>query len=113
MIGEFPDRWVLQVGAAQVARWQALTDDDRHAALMVLTACRIWRFAETRTHCPETRTHCPKSAAGRWALRRDPMLRAVRTALRQRLGDPAPIEPTDIRHVLTIARAKVATTQSL
>ncbi len=50
-IGEVPDRWVLQVGDAQLASWQLLTADARNAALMVLTACRIWRFSEERRYC--------------------------------------------------------------
>ena len=103
VIGEVPDRWVLRVGDAQLARWQALTDDAGHAALMVLTACRIWRFSEQRIHCS-------KSAAGTWALERDASLRAVRAALRQRSGEDARIEPSDISRVLEIARTSVATT---
>lgn len=103
LIGAVPHRWVLGVGDAQLARWQALTDDAEHAVLMVLTACRIWRFSEA---C----SHCSKSEAGAWALERDPSLRAVRAALRQRAGDPTPIEPADIARLLTIARARVAAT---
>jgi Nucleotidyltransferase domain len=57
VIGQVPDDWVLIVGDAQLARWQSLTDDAPHAALMVLTACRIWR-------CSEERTHSSKAAAG-------------------------------------------------
>jgi nucleotidyltransferase-like protein/aminoglycoside adenylyltransferase-like protein len=104
LIGEVPDRWVLCVGDAQLARWQALTDDARHAMLMVLTACRTWRFAVTGSHCS-------KSAAGAWALTRDPSLQAVRAALRQRAGDPAHIEPADIGRLLTIARARITASQ--
>ena len=72
---------------------------------MVLTACRIWRFSEERRHCS-------KSAAGAWALTRDPSLRAVRGALRQRAGDFVRIEAADIGRLLTIALAKVAATQA-
>jgi hypothetical protein len=103
LIGAVPHRWVLGVGDAQLARWQALTDDAQHAVLMVLTACRIWRFSET---C----SHCSKSEAGTWALKRDPSLQAVPAALRQRAGDPARIEPADIARLLTIARARIAAT---
>jgi predicted nucleotidyltransferase len=104
LIGEVPDQWLLRLGDAQLARWQALTHDTRHAALMVLTTCRIWRFSETRSHCS-------KSEAGRWALTCDPSLQAVRGALRQRTGDPMPIQPADIGRLLTIARAQVAATE--
>jgi Domain of unknown function (DUF4111)/Nucleotidyltransferase domain len=101
LIGEIPNGWVVRVGDEQLARWQALTGDARHAVLMVLTACRIWRFAETRSHCS-------KSEAGAWALTRDPSLHAVRAALRRRAGDSARIEPADIARLLTIARAETA-----
>jgi hypothetical protein len=103
LIGAVPHRWVLRVGDAQLARWQALTDDAQHAVLMVLTACRIWRFGETRSHCS-------KSEAGAWVLTRDPSLQAVRAALRQRAGDPTRIGPADIARLLTIARARIAAT---
>jgi hypothetical protein len=49
---------------------------------MVLTACRMWRFAVEEVHCSKAR------AAG-WALARDPSLTAVRQALRQYEQDPA------------------------
>jgi hypothetical protein len=101
VIGEVADDWVLTAGDAQLARWQSLTDDARHAALMVLTACRIWRFSEERTHCS-------KAAAGSWALARDPSLTAVRDALRQRAGDPVRIAPTEIGRLLRIVRTHIA-----
>ena len=101
LIGEVPDSAVLRTGDAQLARWQELTDDAPHAVLMVLTACRIWRFAETRSHCS-------KSEAGVWALARDPALQAVRSALAQRRGGSAPIAPDDIRRLLAVVRAKIA-----
>jgi 3-mercaptopyruvate sulfurtransferase SseA len=103
LIGAVPHRWVLGVGDAQLAHWQALADDAQHAVLMVLTACRIGRFSETYSHCS-------KSEAGAWALKRDPSLQAVRAALRQRAGDPTRIEPADIARLLTIARARIAAT---
>jgi predicted nucleotidyltransferase len=103
-ISEVPDDWVLLAGDAQLARWQSLTDDAPHAALMVLTACRIWRFSEERTHCS-------KAAAGSWALARDPSLTAVRDALRQRAGDPVRIAPTEIGRLLKIVRTRIAPTR--
>jgi hypothetical protein len=48
----------------------------------VLTTCRVWRLAEEGRHCSKT-------AAGEWALGRDPTLQVVRDALRQRHRDPA------------------------
>jgi predicted nucleotidyltransferase len=101
VIGEVADDWVLTAGDAQLARWQSLTDDAPHAALMVLTACRIWRFSEERTHCS-------KAAAGSWALARDPSLTAVRNALRQRAGDPVRIAPPEIGRLLRIVRTRIA-----
>jgi hypothetical protein len=100
LIGEVPAATVLQVGDAQLARWQALTDDAPHAALMVLTACRVWRVAETRSHCS-------KSEAAAWALARDPSLDAVRAALAQRAGRAAPIAPTDIARLLDVVRERI------
>jgi hypothetical protein len=104
VIGEVPASSVLRVGDAQLARWQALTDDARHAALMVLTACRVWHFSQERCHCSKT-------AAATWALARDPSLEAIRAALGQRSGIDVPIEPADVASVLRIARAKIAATQ--
>jgi hypothetical protein len=104
VIGEVPGDGVLTVGDAQLARWQSLTDDAPHAALMVLTACRIWRFSEERSHCS-------KAAAGSWALARDPSLTAVRDALRQRAGEPVRIAPTQIGRLLKIVRTRLAATR--
>jgi Domain of unknown function (DUF4111)/Nucleotidyltransferase domain len=101
VIGEVPDESVLRAGDAQLAHWQRLTDDAPYAELMALTACRIWRFSEERVHCS-------KSAAGAWALARDPALRAVRNALRQRRGEATPIAPAELGRVLAIAREAVA-----
>lgn len=81
VIGPVPRRWLLEVGDRQLAAWQRLTDDAAHAELMVLTACRIWRFTVVDIHSSKT-------AAGRWALARDPSLSAVDEALRQRTVDP-------------------------
>jgi hypothetical protein len=49
---------------------------------MVLTACRVWRFAVEATFSS-------KGQAGRWALDRRPSLTAVRQALQQYEHDPA------------------------
>jgi predicted nucleotidyltransferase len=101
VIGSVPEAWLLEVGDRQLAAWEDLTDDADHAALMVLTACRIWRFATERIHCSKT-------AAGRWALERDPSLGAVEDALRQRTSDPAAaIGEEDIARLLALVREEL------
>lgn len=98
VIGPVPDDWLIETGDRQLAAWQDLTDDADHAELMVLTACRIWRFATERVHCSKT-------AAGRWALERDPSLGAVEEALRQRTRDPgATIAEQGIARLLALVR---------
>jgi Domain of unknown function (DUF4111)/Nucleotidyltransferase domain len=101
VIGEVPDSFVLMAGDRQVARWQSLTHDTAHAALMVLTACRVWRFSEEGRHAS-------KRAAGSWALKRDPSLAAVRDALRCRGGRGVLIEPEEIARVLRVVRTRIA-----
>jgi streptomycin 3"-adenylyltransferase len=101
VVGDVPDAWIWEIGDRQLAAWERLIDDAAHDELMVLTTCRIWRFhAEA--------VHCSKSAAGRWALARDPSLTAVAAALRRRGGDPeARIEPADIgRLIATVQRER-------
>jgi Domain of unknown function (DUF4111)/Nucleotidyltransferase domain len=106
LIGEVPDQWVVNVGDAQLAAWQAIGDDPEHAELTVLTTCRVWRFAEEGRHCSKT-------AAGHWALRRDPTLHVVRDALGQRHGEPTgPINAAQIRRLLTLVRARLAGTRT-
>jgi Domain of unknown function (DUF4111) len=104
LIGEVPSEWVLRAGDAQLVRWQSLTEDAPYAALMALTACRIWHFSEERAHCS-------KAAAGTWALARDPSLTAARDALLQRAGDPVRIAPTEIGRLLRIVRTRIARTR--
>jgi hypothetical protein len=102
LIGDVPERWVVDVGDAQLADWQALEYSARYAELMVLTACRVWRF------CEEGR-HCSKSAAGEWVLRREPSLKAVREALHRRRADATlSIDETAVRRPLAIERARIA-----
>jgi hypothetical protein len=76
LLGEVPDRWVVAAGDAQLAAWQAIGDDPPYAELTVLTACRVWRFAEEGRHAS-------KAAAAQWALGRDPTLGVVGDALRR------------------------------
>jgi hypothetical protein len=102
LIGEVPDEWVVHVGDAQLAAWEAIGEDPKHAELTVLTACRVWRFAEERRHCSKT-------AAGEWALRRDPTLQGVRDAPRQRRGDPTRrLDAAQVRQLLAVVRARLA-----
>jgi hypothetical protein len=69
---------------------------------MVLTACRIWRFATERVHCSKT-------AASQWALERDPSLCAVEEALRQRTRDPAAtIAEEGIASLLALVRQELS-----
>jgi hypothetical protein len=102
LLGEVPDRWVVAAGDAQLADWQAIGDDPPYAELTVLTACRVWCFAEERRHCSKT-------AAAQWVLERDPALRVVGDALRRRHGDPAArIDPAQVARLLTVVRARLA-----
>ncbi len=102
LIGEVPDDWVLDTGDSQLADWQEIGDDPPYAELTVLTACRLWRFAEERLHCS-------KDAAGEWALRRDPSLNVVRQALHQRRGDPNhPIDARQVHDLLVLVRRRVS-----
>jgi len=101
LIGPVPDEWVLDVGDAQLADWQAIGDDPAYAQLTVLTACRVWRFAVERRHSSKT-------AAAEWALDRDPALTVVRDALRQRADPAAPIDPAGVAELLAVVRERVA-----
>lgn len=102
VLGEVPAEWVRERGRYWLTRWLSLTDDARHAALMVLTACRIWRFALEGVHCS-------KVEAARWALARDESLTAVAQAVRQRTVDPGvSIGEAGIKQVLETALRETA-----
>ena len=102
VVAAMPVEWVIAYGDQVLERWQQLTDDAEHAALMVLTACRIWRFAVEGVHCSKTE-------AARWALLQDPVLPAVEAALRRRIGDTnGQIAPADIAALLARVRAELA-----
>jgi predicted nucleotidyltransferase len=102
LLGEVPDRWVVAAGDAQLAAWQAIGDDPPYAELTVLTACRVWRFAEEGRHTS-------KAVAAEWALGRDPTLGVVGDALRRRHGDPAArIDPAQVARLLAVVRARLA-----
>lgn len=101
VLGPVPPEWVRDRGAHWLRVWTSRTDDSAHAELMVLTACRIWRFAREGVHCGKTQ-------AGRWALAQDSSLNAVRQALHQRTVDPAtPIDEAGIRNVLDTVRRDI------
>ena len=100
-IGAVPHTWITDLGDEVVAAWQQLTDDTAHAELMVLTSCRIWRFAVDGTFVS-------KSEAGRWALTREPSLYAVEGALRTRAGEhDVRVEPAEIGRVLARVREEL------
>jgi predicted nucleotidyltransferase len=76
VIAPVPADWIVDRGRHWLLTWRSLTDDAENAAFMVLTACRIWRFARESVHCP-------KAQAAQWALDRDSSLTAVRQAIQQ------------------------------
>jgi Domain of unknown function (DUF4111)/Nucleotidyltransferase domain len=105
LIGRVPVRWVLDAGDAQLADWQAIGHDPPYTQLTVLSACRVWRFAEERRHSS-------KDMAGLWALRHDPRLQVVRDALHQRHSDPAhTIDHAPVNDLLALVRGRVAAAQ--
>jgi hypothetical protein len=105
LIGRVPDRWVLDAGDAQLADWQTIGDDPPYAQLTVLSACRVWRFAEERRHSS-------KDAAGLWALRHDPSLQVIGDALHQRHSDPAyTIDHAHVNDLLALVRGRLAAAQ--
>jgi hypothetical protein len=99
IIGPVPDAWVLGYGLRLLDRWADLTDDDANAELMVLTACRIWRFAAVGEIAS-------KSAAARWAFGQVPTLSAIPAALRRRAGEAGvTITKREVGDVLVTARS--------
>lgn len=89
LIGDVPDEWVQNVGTAVLADWLQQDYNPSFGAFMVLTACRIWRFAEQRVHCSKTE-------AARWVLERDPSQLVVRAAL-----DGNRVDEADVRALLS------------
>ncbi|MBE1492461.1 nucleotidyltransferase domain-containing protein [Plantactinospora soyae] len=117
-IAPVPAEWIRERGRHWLTTWQSPTHDaagaedaekvedaekaedaedavDAEDAMhMVLTACRIWRYAVEGVHSAKV------SAAG-WALHRDPSLTAVRQAVHRYTTDPtAPIGAAGIARVL-------------
>ncbi len=98
IIGPVPNAWVLGNGLRLLDRWEGLTDDDAKAELMVLTACRIWRFAAVGEIAS-------KSASARWAFGQVPTLSAIPAALRRRGGEAGvSITEREIGDVLATAK---------
>lgn len=103
VIGAIPRGWVLQVGDAQLADWEALPFEGRYAELMAFTACRVWLFAS------EDR-HASKTEAAQWVLRQAPELEAVKSALARRsMGSRVRLSEQAVRDLMARARSVVAT----
>lgn len=106
VIGEVPARWILDRGRHWLTVWQGLTDDDEHAAHMVLTACRIWRFAIEGVHCG-------KLDAARWAEGRDPGMAVIGAAVhRYTTGEREPVGPAAVAQLLDRVLAETAAARS-
>ena len=82
VIAPVPVDWIIGRGRYWLTRWRSLTGDTGNAAFMVLTTCRIWRFAMENVHCS-------KAQAAEWALAQDPSLTVVRQAIHQHEQDQA------------------------
>jgi hypothetical protein len=96
VITPVPPEWVVDRNRDWLTTWRDRTDDEKNAAFMVLTACRMWRFALEQIHCSK-----PDAAA--WALARDPSLDVVRQALQQYDVDPpAPVDADGIAVLLDL-----------
>lgn len=94
VIGEVPPDRVRANGTRWLRIWLDRIEDDANALHMVLTACRIWRFALTGEHTSKT-------GAARWALERDPSLIGVEQALSARMTSRTPrIAPREVERVL-------------
>ncbi|MBG0564372.1 aminoglycoside adenylyltransferase domain-containing protein [Actinoplanes aureus] len=102
VIGPVPAGWVVDRGRYWLRSWQSLTDDSENAAFMVLTACRIWRFAIEHVHCS-------KVEAARWALTRNPSLKVVEQAMQRYLGDLAvPVDEQNLAALLDLVLRETA-----
>ncbi|MBW6434915.1 DUF4111 domain-containing protein [Actinoplanes hulinensis] len=102
VIAPVPAEWIIERGRYWLTFWRSQTDDVQHAAFMVLTACRMWRFAVEGVHCP-------KAQAARWAMDRDTSLVAIRQALRQLDHGPAVVVAgNDIADLLDVVLNETA-----
>jgi hypothetical protein len=103
LIAPIPADWIVDRGRHWLLTWRSLTGDAENATFMVLTACRIWRFAVDNVHCD-------KAEAARWALDRDPSLAAVRQAIHRYEQDRAsPIDERDLTDLLDTVLRETAT----
>ena len=101
VIGVVPNAWVTSVGKAYLERWQRVPYDERVGELMVLIACRVWRFHVEGVHSTKT-------AAGQWALRQNPGLTAVRVAPERRnAGSEQRLDAAEVQAVLSRVREVV------
>jgi predicted nucleotidyltransferase len=101
VIAPVPAEWIVDRGRYWLTRWQSLTADTANAAFMVLTACRIWHFAELGSH-----TSKPRAAA--WAIQQGATLPAIRQALHRYETDPAaPIAADDVAEVLATVLRRI------
>ena len=100
LIAPVPADWIVDRGRHWLLTWRSLTDDAENAVFMVLTACRIWRFAVEEVHCS-------KAQAAEWALGRKPSLIAVRQALqRYEHARASTIDEQDIADLLDTVLCK-------
>jgi hypothetical protein len=100
LIAPVPDEWVDAVGDAQLADWQRLPYEAYWGPYIVLTACRVWHFAEERRHCS-------KADAARWASDRAPSLEGIPHALALRHGGTsAELAEEPVRAVLDAVRTR-------
>lgn len=96
VIAPVPAAWIVERGRHWLRTWQSLTHDTENAAFMVLTACRIWRYAVEQAHSS-------KEQAALWALGRDPSLAVVRQAMRQYLeGRAVPVDEQGLAALLEL-----------
>ena len=101
LIGAVTDEQVVAVGDGHLARWLAIPFDPRVDELMVFTACRVWRFAETGEHVS-------KADAASWVLAQRPDLEVVAQALARRRGDDGVITAEGVKELLTTVRQNLA-----
>lgn len=94
VIAPVPADWIVDRGRYWLLTWRSRTDDAENAVFMVLTACRIWRFAVEQVYCS-------KAQAAEWALDRDPALTAIRQAVRLYERDrPGTVDEQDMADLL-------------
>lgn len=101
VVGEVDDQQVIAVADGHLARWLAIPFDPDVDELMVFTACRAWRFAETGEHVS-------KVDAAAWVLAQRPDLDVVAQAQARRRGDSGVITADGVMELLALAREKLS-----